>query len=581
VSLSKHLVTVLLAVILGGPGLVFAGSSKERPTPKPIGGLSFADETTVTVVNVDVFVTDKKGNPVEGLKKEDFRIYQDGVQMPVSNFAAVTKELILHRFKTPVPGRPTPTPSPEEAGSPLEIKPIYIIIYIDNMNLRPLDRNRVLRAVKQFVRENLHPPVHMMVVSYNRALKIEVPFTQDVSEVISALQDQKMRTGARQARDSDRKEIIDLMNEYLEQERERPSAGTQNRQLYTQAYQLMRAFADEETNDLRFALGALQETIQTFSGLPGRKMIFYVSDGLPMAPGADLIQQFASAFHNTSVLTLLSHYDKSRYFQSLASRANSQGVAFYTIDAGGLRLQSDISAESRYTSSIGAIGVGTNNYQDSLRFLADETGGQAIVNTNNFHKGLDRFTADLFTYYSLGYTITTSGGDRIHRIRVEIPGHPEYKLRYRRRYVEKSLETRVEDMVVTGLVFDVKANPMQIDVTAGSAAPASSDQWTVPIHVSFPLRKIAMFPEGEDYVGRVVLFVAARDHKGDQSDLQRQEHEVRIPAKDYEEAKRQRFGIDLNLLMKKGGYNVSVGLMDQVTRQASYKRITFYVGTDK
>lgn len=577
--LSKRFVTVFLAVFLGGPGLILAGGKKERPTPKPIGGLSFSDETTVTVVNVDVFVRDKKGNPVEGLKKEDFRIYQDGVPMPVSNFAALNRELVLHRFKTPIPGRPTPTPAPDEAAADLEIKPIYIVLYIDNMNLRPLDRNRVLRAVKQFVRENLHPPVHMMVVSYNRALKIEVPFTQDVSEIISALQVQQMRTGGRQARDSERQDIIDLMNEYLDQERERPNAGSQNRQLYAQAYQLMRSFADEESNDLRFALGALQETIQTFSGLPGRKMILYISDGLPMAPGADLIQQFASVFHNTSVLTLLSHYDKSRYFQSLASRANSQGVAFYTIDAGGLRMQSDISAESRYSTNIDVIGVGTNNYQDSLRFLADQTGGQAIVNTNNFLKGLDRFTADLFTYYSLGYMITSSGGDRIHQIKVELPTHPGYKLRYRRRYVEKSLETQVEDTVVTGLVFDVKKNPMQVDVRMGTPAPASSDQWIVPVHISFPLRKVALFPEGDDYVGRVVLFIAARDHKGDQSDLQRQEHEIRVPSKDYEEAKRQRFGIDLNLLMKRGGYNVSVGLMDQITRQASYKRITFFVGT--
>jgi len=564
VSVSKRVTTLLLALVFATPGLGLAGGKRETPTPRPIGGLSFADETTVTVVNVDVFVRDKKGNPVKGLKKE-----------------AVDKDYFVHRFQTPIPGRPTPTPAPEQATRPLEIKPIYIIIYIDNMNLRPLDRNRVLRAVKQFVRENLRPPVHMMVVSYNRALKIEVPFTQDVSEVISALQSQKMRTGGRQARDSDRKDIIDLMNQFLEQERERPSAGSENRKLYNQAYQMMRAFADEESNDLRFALGALQETIQTFSGLPGRKMILYVSNGLPMAPGADLIQQFASVFHTTSILSLLSTYDRSRYFQSLASRANSQGVAFYTIDAGGLRLQSGISADSQYSASFETIGVGTNNYQDSLRFLAEQTGGQAIVNTNNFHKGLDRFTADLFTYYSLGYTITTSGGDRVHRIKVELPNHPKYKLRYRKRYVEKSLETRVEDMVVTGLVFDVKQNPMQIDVTAGTPAPASSDQWTVPIHVSFPLRKIAMLPEGDDYVGRVVLFVAARDHKGDQSDMQRQEHEVRIPAKDYEEAKRQRFGIDLNLLMKKGGYYVSVGLMDQVTRQASYKRLNFHVGAEK
>ncbi|HHQ48315.1 MAG TPA: VWA domain-containing protein [Acidobacteria bacterium] len=579
-TLFKRMMTILIAV-LAGPGLVLAGNTKPYPTPKPIGGLSFADETTVTVVNVDVFVRDKKGNPVESLTKDDFRIFQDGTPMPITNFAALNRDFFVHAFQTPIPGVATPTPAPEVTATKVQIKPIYVIIYIDNMNLRPLDRNRVLRAVKQWVRENLHPPVHIMVVSYNRSLKVELPFTQDIPEVISALEAQKMRTGGRQTRDSDRNEIIDLMNQYIDEEHERPGAGSQNAVLYNQILRLMQSFADEESSDLRFALGALQETIQTFSGLPGRKMILYVSDGLPMAPGADLIQQFASMFQNSSVLTLLGRYDRSQLFRSLAARANSQGVAFYTIDAAGLQMQSDISAENRFTSRLDAIGVGTNNYQDSLRYLANETGGQAIVNTNNFHKGLEKFTADLFTYYSLGYTITTSGGDRIHRIKVEIPDHPEYKLRYRRRYVEKSLETRVEDMVVTGLVFDVKKNPMQVDVTAGTPAPASADQWTVPIHVSFPLRKIAMLPEGDDYVGRVVLFVAARDHKGDQSDLQRQEHEVRIPAKDYEKAKRERFGIDLSLLMKKGGYNVSVGLMDQITRQASYKRLTFYVGLDK
>ena len=95
--------------------------------------------------------------------------------------------------------------------------------------------------------------------------------------------------------------------------------------------------------------------------------------------------------------------------------------------------------------------------------------------------------------------------------------------------------------------------------------------------MSFPLRKLALLPKGDDYVGRVVLFVAARDDDGKQSDLQRQEHDITVPAAQYEEAQRKRFGIDVNLLMEPGAYKISVGLMDQVTRQASYQRISAFV----
>jgi len=560
----------VLILLLLGPAVGDAGK-KETPTPRPIGGLTFTDETEVTVVNVDVFVRDKKGNPVTDLTKDDFRIYQDGVQMPISHFALLTHDIIRHYYQIPVPGQVEPTVLPE-ALDELEIRPIFMVLYIDNQNIRPLDRNRVLRAVRGFVRENLHPPVHMMVVSYQRSLKIEVPFTDNVREVLAALRAQKMKTGGRTDKDSTRAEIVDIMNQALEAERERPGAGLQNSAEARRAYELMRAFAAEESNDLMFSVGALREVIASLSGLQGRKSIVYISSGLPMTPGADLFQQFAAVFQSNSVLSLLAQFDRSRVFESLAAAANAQGVSFYTIDASGLQMQTDISAESRTTTNLTSITMGRSNYQDSLRFMAEETGGQAIVNTNNIARGLDKIAHDLFTYYSIGYTVSSSGSDRVHYIKVELPNHKKYKLRYRRRYVEKSLETRVQDKVMTALVFDVQHNPLLVNVESGTPSPATSDRWTVPFHISFPLDKLAMLPEGDEYVGRVVLFVAARDSKGKQSDLQRQEHEIRIPASDWDRARKERFGIDLSLLMESGTYNVAVGLMDVVTREASYTK---------
>jgi hypothetical protein len=68
----------------------------------------------------------------------------------------------------------------------------------------------------------------------------------------------------------------------------------------------------------------------------------------------------------------------------------------------------------------------------------------------------------------------------------------------------------------------------------------------------------------------VSLFIAARDTEGKQSDVVRQEHEVRVAAADYEEAQRRRFSVQASLLMEAGSFKVSVALLDQMTRQAGF-----------
>jgi hypothetical protein len=92
----------------------------------------------------------------------------------------------------------------------------------------------------------------------------------------------------------------------------------------------------------------------------------------------------------------------------------------------------------------------------------------------------------------------------------------------------------------------------------------------VPIELSFPLRRVALLPTGEDYVGNVTMFIAARNAKGDRSDVVRQNHEIRIKAADYEDAKIRRYTITASLLMEAGSHSVAVGLLDPITRNSSY-----------
>lgn len=563
-------ISLFLAAVLA---IATAGqAAKKTPTPRPIGGLTFSDSYELSVVNIDVFVADKGGTPVTDLKQGDFQVFQDGQEKEITNFAVYTQDVYRTLYQRPTPGlaMPTPTPLPDAEPAP-EIKPIFMVIYIDNQNLRPLDRNRVLRQLRQFVRANLRPPTKMMVVNFDRSLKVLQGFTTDPGHVITSLRSLRMHTGGRTERDSARKEVLEMMRKYQDQENASGGRGTNDQ--YNGPHQvnrLMMGWADEEANNLAFTIGSLRQVISILAGLPGRKSVLYVSDGLQMVPGIDLFYEYSNIYQDTDVLNLISRYDRTRLFKSLVSTASSQGVTFFTLGAQGLQMAGMGSAEHRYAQTGTSMTVINSSYVDSLRYMADGTGGRAIVNTNDFEGGLEKVAADLYTYYSLGYSITATGRDKIHRIKVVLRNNPGYTVRYRRHFVEKSIESNVQDRVMTSLVFPVAENPMTVDVKSGSASPATNEWWTVPIHVSFPIDSIALLPEGEEYVGRVILFVAARDQKGKQSDLQRQEHEVRIPAADYDKAKQQRFGLDLSLLMESGSYRVGVGLLDQVTQQASY-----------
>lgn len=537
----------------------------------PVGGLSFVDEVQVTVVNVDVYVRNKKGLPVEGLGPEDFKILQDGVEMPVSNFAELNAEVIQHRVAE-MASQPVvlSSESAVEVPEDLEIKPIWVVLYIDHENIGSLDRNRVMRRVREFVTESLEEPVQMMVVSYSRSLKVVQPFTSEPREVTGVLRGMVRITGGREERESARQDLLRDMSDATAQDQGSQVNTRSGAQL--EMRQRVSAFAAEEANNLQFSLGALRQMIAMLSGIEGRKSVIYVSSGLPMEPGIGLMHDYAMTFRDQSILSLRGRYDGTRYFNQLTSLANAQEVSLYSIDASGLNPLEGFDASSAYSRDPTASSLGSKNYRASLSYMAEATGGIAVTNTNDVTGGLQLITNDLYNYYSLGYTVTTSGDDRVHRIKVELAGGEKYDLRYRRRFVEKSRESKVQDLVFTSLVVDVDDDTMGLELTAAAALPGSGTQWIAPMHLSLDLSKIALIPVGEELLGRIVVFVGARDEEGRNSEVQRQEHEIRLPKAEYLAAGKERFGFDFRLLLSEGRHRISVGVLDPITRQASYER---------
>ena len=338
----------------------------------------FFETVDVNLVNVDVWVTDKAGNPIHGLTAEDFEVFENKRPVQITNFYAVAGGEPV----TPV----VPTAPEEEPGEtravadtpPIpEDQLLSVVVYIDNFNIRPFNRNRVFRRLREFLYDKLDQRDRVMLVSYDRSLNIRHPFTSDSRLIASSLYDLEKLSGHAVHLDSERRDILRDLNQA---------------ESVSEVEWRVRQFAESQYNDLMFTIDAMKEIVISLAGLPGRKAFVYVSDGLPMTPGEDLFHALQARFHDTSALNRMMDFQAGRKFTQVAAEANSNRVNFYNIDASGLRVHSSATAEVSGESVLAGMStlvdsIDIQNYQSTLRFLAEETGGRAIVNTNDVGAG--------------------------------------------------------------------------------------------------------------------------------------------------------------------------------------------------
>jgi VWFA-related protein len=563
-------VTILFVAAAFAPLAAAYQQSSQEQARRP----SFDDEVEVTVANLEVFVRDDQGQPVEGLTANDFRIIQDGVEMEISNFAVLSPETFGFEPKDEESGDPD-----ERVAAPAasRIRPAYVVIHFDNENLLPIDRKRVLSRVERFVVETLAKPVQMMVVSSRSSLVVRQPFTDDADAIIAALRRVAKESGTRLVRENERHKIFrqmerferDTMREYFPQ-----FLNTIDGRLAKEdARARILSYSEQETGVLENTLASIHEVIRLVSSMEGRRSIVYVSSGLPMTPGIGLLQEYVSVFQDNTILTRIAERDHTKEFRVLANEANREGISLYTIDARGLSPLEGFGAEDTFFAPNSAASWASHtNLQETLSFMADATGGVAVLNTNEVANGLRSIRDDLFSYYSIGYTMTARDADVLHSVEVELPKHPEYQVRYRSNVVEKSLGSLIEERLLKTLVRDIKHNPLDLQLTVGDPTPADGKRWEVPLHLSMPILGLTVAAEVDDLVAHVELLFCVRDAQGKDSPVQRRDYEVRIPAARFAPEREQRYEIRVKLLFAEQQHTVAVALLDRGSRMSSFAR---------
>ena len=547
----KRILTLFLA--LASSGALYAQKQVDPEQPRLVENID------VRVINVDVVVTDRKGNPVRNLTQDDFELFENNVPKTISNFYEVeggTPKNVAGDAPAaaPVPGVKQETP---------ENLKRRIVFYVDNLSLAPFNRNRVFEQMKKFVNDAMRPGDEAMIATYNRSMKVRVPFTRDKNAITSMLDSLRTESGLGVAAKSEWQGIQDRIRDA---------------QSYDEAAAQARTYAQSVEHDLRTSVASLNALMSTLAGVEGKKVLVLTSEGFPMQPGREafyFIEEIGKEKGWTQGGTLLEgmSYDASTLVQSVARTANANGITLYTIHAGGLVGSSDMSAERQQPISYAVTSAAMQNTTESMQLMAEMTGGAASVQTNNFAAAFQRIQRDLESYYSLGYRAGTERVDRQRYLRVRVKNHKEYIVRNRQTFVEKSVFAEMSDRVIANLLYSTKDNDLKLLARIGRPQATDDGFYKVPIDVQIPMDSLTFVPQGEtEFAGGFDLYVAVANKNNDMSDVARKTHQIHVPAADMKTTAGKYYTYSLELLMEKGLNKISIGVIDSVSNTTGFRR---------
>lgn len=562
-----------------------------RPSAQSVASETFFEQLEVNVVNVEVYVTDKSGATVKGLTAADFEVLEDGRPQKISYFYAME-----NRRSTRLPGRlgvivpggtapgavsaPTDDATPPEEGAtaapaegdlapPPEQQALRLVVYFDNLFLRPQNRNKVIRQVDRFVnRVMVGSGDLVMLATFDKALHIRHPFTRDLDSFQEKLHEIETVSAFGQRETTQRREII---------QRVERSESALDAESHIDFYAKSRHF------DVGQSIKGLREVISSLAGLPGRKVLLYVSDGIPMTAGEDLFHLLELKYPNNPFggQLLAARYSSRSLFRELTSSANANGVTLYTLEATGLRSNASLSAEYGGLGDRSYIEVDTVrdfSLEEPLMMMAADTGGLASLNTNNIDGALERLSTDLDNYYSLGYAPTHAVQGRYHDIKVRMK-RKGLKVRHRTGYRDKVASTRVHEGTLATLLYGPEKNPLEIKLAFADAKEDDEGQRLVPLEVRIPLSRVTLVPFEEVHQGRMRAAVAVIDRDGRMSPVDQQEFAVAIPNADLEAARENYYVYAIELKMRPGDHQIAVGIHDDISGETSFIRQSVRTGS--
>jgi VWFA-related protein len=428
------------------------------------GGFTF--KVTSELVLVSVTVRDKKGELVRGLKQSDFTVLEDGKAQHIQTFDV---EDVANFAPAPQAG-----PAQAEMVAPKtdlltgKTAPVHealrdrrlIVLFLDLSSLQSDDSDRAVESAKNFIAKQMTPADLVSIVTFDTGLKVAQDFSSDKELLAAALE----RVGGIEGSGQE--------------------AGTTGTSEGTPEDSGSFVADDTDYNifntDLR--LQALATVAKNLAGIDQKKSILYFSSGMTKT-GVENQAQLRAAI-NAAVRSNVSIYAvDSRGLEAMppgggAASASLRGVSAYS----GAAVQNDL--DSNFAS------------QETLVTIANDTGGKAFLDTNDFSKAYSKVQADSETYYVLGYRSSNPSRDgRFRRVQVKL-NRSDVKMEYRmgyygpRDFQHFTKEDR-EQQLQEELMSDLPNTDLPVYLGTGYFR-SSENKFYVPVSIVVPASAIAV-----------------------------------------------------------------------------------------
>lgn len=424
---------VVLATVIGASVCAAAGlAAAQAPAPRQQPPVF---RTNTELVEIDVVVVDNNGERVHGLTKDDFILRDRRQPQTIETFTEVRRE--IERL---VEGPRLPSTVRVDVASNTSAQAgRLVVLVLDDLHVWQ-GRTDAVREIARKIVTDLGPDSSMALIQTGGEHSTEV--TRDRTRLLESIDRFKGRRPVRRPleacdpapirRDPEQPEIFD------------PGCDIQdvnaNRGLYQSMEDAARILGGSDRRRKAFILVS-EHIAKNISG---------IFDGGEQIPGAPINEMSVgpTAAHDYALLDLMNAMRRGH-------------VTTYSIDPRGKVTPQEMLQEclpGRHSRMIGELAIGPDpcegnatagpqswnswvrQAQQGLNIISEETGGFAVIDTDDFTSGITEIIGDIDNYYLLGFYVADLKTKGYRPIRVEVKGRPDLTLRYRQGY-----EIRADD----------------------------------------------------------------------------------------------------------------------------------------
>jgi VWFA-related protein len=523
-------------------------------------------QTTFTVktqlVVEEVTVRDKNGKAVEGLRKGDFAVTEDGKPQIIKFFefenidqvaaSAPTPELQRREnaappAPAPAPAAPAPAPltqvqiAPEPPGDVRYRDRRLLALYFDMKSMPVTDQLHALDAAQKFIRTQMSPADLMAIMEYDgSSVKVLQDFT------------------------GDREKLQGLITQIVASEDDDSSETNAD----ASASDMGAAFGQDDSEFNIFntdrQLAALQTAAKMLGSLNEKKCLIYFASGMQ-----------------------LNGVDNQAQLRATINDAIRSSVTLWPIDARGLTASSPLGDATRGSQGnsgmyTGAAALATlSNFQrsqDTLYTLASDTGGKAMLDFNDLSMGIVQAEQSIASYYMIGYYSSNESLDgKFRRIKVTLSNGAQASLDFRQGYfagkefgkfTTADKERQLEDALIMGDPITELTMEMEVDYFRLNSA-----EYFTPIMVKIPGSELALARKRGaehtliDFIGEI------KDDHGLTVENLRDFMDIKLTEATVEEWAKRPIEYDTGYTLMPGPYQIKV-----LARDSETGRIGTYMG---